>query len=59
MTGLLFWKNKSLGVKFEEVQRRFLSDRRVKVIPRRGTKDRKGAGFDVGWLSVALRPQKP
>ena len=34
--GLLFWKKKCLEVRFERVQRGFLSERKGKVIPCRG-----------------------
>ena len=43
MAGLLFWKKKCLEVKFEGVQRGFLSGRKGKVIPNREAEDRESA----------------
>ena len=36
MAGLLFWKKKCLEVRFDGVQRGFLSERKGKVIPSTG-----------------------
>ena len=44
MTGLLFWKKTFFEVGSEGGQRGFLSERKGKVIPCRGTEDRKGTG---------------
>ena len=42
--GLLFWKNKYLQVRSEGVWRRFLSEKKGKVISSKRTKDRKSMG---------------
>ena len=44
----IFWVKERLEVSFEGVQRGFLSDRKGKVIPCRGTENRKGAGTNSG-----------
>ena len=44
MAGVLFWRKKSLAVRFEGVQGGFLSERKGQVIPCRASIDRKGAG---------------
>ena len=49
MAGLLFWKKRNVfKVGFEWVQRRFLSARKGKVIPGRGTEDGKGTKTNSG-----------
>ena len=49
MTAVLFWKKKErLEVRFEGIQRGFLSGRKGKVIPCEGAEDRKGLGTNSG-----------
>ena len=48
MASLELWKKKCLEVRFEEVYGKFLSERKGKVIPCRGSEDRKGAGTNSG-----------
>ena len=47
MAGLELWKKKCLEVRFEAYGK-FLSERKGKVIPCRGSEDRKGAGTNSG-----------
>ena len=42
MAGLQFWKKKCFWIRFERVQRGFLSEKKGKVIPCRWTENRKG-----------------
>jgi len=49
MAGLLFWKKKCREVRFEGVQRGFLSERKGK------TENRKGAGTNSGQFGVRNR----
>ena len=48
IVGLSFWKKKCFEVGSERVLRRFLSERKGMVIPRRGTEDRKSSGTNSG-----------
>ena len=53
----IFWEKKCFEVKqfFERVQRGFLSERKDKAIPYRGTEDRKGVGTNSGDLEFGAR----
>ena len=58
MAGLLFWKKKCLVVRFDGVQRGFLSERKGKVIPSNRDIYSPLAGNDSSLNALASRAKK-
>ena len=53
MAGLQFWEKEFFFyIRFEGVQRGFLSERKGKDIPCRWTENRKGAGTDIRYTGT-------